>query len=389
MRFALIAFLAAAAHAQLPPSGDLSPSDRPLFHAEVDRVGKMLAASPDNCWIMNEMARTWASARQYPETMQWLSRIADLGVGLDPSRDPLYKDLHGTREFEEVLRRTRAATGPVSTSREAFRITEADLVPESSAYDPEGRHFYFGSMRKGVILRCDSAGRCSRFAEGLGSVLGVKAAAGLLWVVSNHGDDSALVAMSLRSGRVEGRYTVPGQGHQLNDIALTANGDVFATDTPAGMVWSLKKGGNQLEPFLPDRKFQFANGIAVAPGGTLLFVSNFPDGITVVDLRTGDSQPLMHRPGTCLALVDGLYFYRQSLVAIQNASMAPRVVRFFLSADLRRIERMEVLERGNRLFEGITGGTIAGNEFYFPANIQDEKPQGSKFDPIVVLKSPL
>jgi hypothetical protein len=50
---------------------------------------------------------------------------------------------------------------------------------------------------------------------------------------------------------------------------------------------------------------------------------------------------------------------------------------------------MEVLERGNRLFEGITGGTIAGNEFYFPANIQDEKPQGSKFDPIVVLKSPL
>ena len=109
MRFPL--FLAAlfAARAQLPPSGALSQTDWPLFRAEVQRVEKQLAASPGNCWVMNEVARTWASGQQYPETVQWLERIADLGAGLDPSRDPLYKELRGAWE--------------------AFRITEGDLAP--------------------------------------------------------------------------------------------------------------------------------------------------------------------------------------------------------------------------------------------------------------------
>jgi hypothetical protein len=79
----------------------------------------------------------------------------------------------------------------------------------------------------------------------------------------------------------------------------------------------------------------------------------------------------------------------RSLVAIQNSSMAPRVARFYLGSDSRSIDRFEVLERRNELFEGVTGGTIAGNDFYFAANIQDEKAAGDKYNPIVVLRAPL
>jgi hypothetical protein len=67
--------------------------------------------------------------------------------------------------------------------------------------------------------------------------------------------------------------------------------------------------------------------------------------------------------------------------------MTPRVVRFTLTRDLRTIERFEILERRNPLFEGVTTGVIAGGEFFYMANIQDDKKTG--FNPITILKVPL
>jgi hypothetical protein len=64
--------------------------------------------------------------------------------------------------------------------------------------------------------------------------------------------------------------------------------------------------------------------------------------------------------------------------------MTPRVVRLRLTHDLRAIERFEVLERRNPLFDGVTTGVVAGDDFFYMANIQDDKT--SDFKPITLLK---
>ena len=90
--------------AQLPVSGTLSDSDWPLFRAEIARLEKLLPSAPDKITMTYEMSRTWASAKQWPETMDWLRKAADLKAGIDPSRDPLFADLRGTIEFEAIVR---------------------------------------------------------------------------------------------------------------------------------------------------------------------------------------------------------------------------------------------------------------------------------------------
>jgi hypothetical protein len=64
--------------------------------------------------------------------------------------------------------------------------------------------------------------------------------------------------------------------------------------------------------------------------------------------------------------------------------MAPRVVRLTLARDLRAIERFEVLERRNPLFDGVTTGVVVGGDFFHMANIQDDKNTG--FNPITMLR---
>jgi hypothetical protein len=380
----ILAILAgcAAASAQLPASGTLSDSDWPLFRAEVGRIENLLSSAPDTSAVTYQMARTWAAAKQWPETIQWLRRAVDLRSGLDPSRDSAFAGLRGTREFDAILSAVREATPPVSNSNSAFVIAEGDLAPESMAYDPKGKSFYLGSMRKAKVVRCSPTGNCAEFAGGLGTVLGLKVHGSGLWLLNNADKESALINYDLASARVIRKYAVAGSGHAFNDLAIATRGDVYLTDTRAGAVWHLANGSADLTRF-PGR-FESANGITLSPDESLLYVSTFPDGIAIVDLKTHAATPIARPAGLCLAAIDGLYFHAGTLIAIQNGFMTPRIARFSLGRNLRTIQAVEILERRNPLFEGVTTGLLAGDEFFYMANIQDDKETG--FNPIRVLK---
>jgi SMP-30/gluconolaconase/LRE-like protein len=382
--FVILALLAGCgvASAQLPPSGTLSDKDWPLFRAELSRIEKLLSSAPDTAAVMYQMARTWASAKQWPETMQWLRKVADLRVGLDPSRDSVFADLRGTREFDAILSAVREATPKVGHSKRAFVVAEGDLAPENMAYDPAGKNFYLGSMRKGKVVRCSPRGDCAQFAGSLGTVLGLKVHGSGLWLLNNADKESALIHYDLASARVIRKYAIAGGGHLFNDLVIATSGDVYLTDTRAGAVWRLANGSADLTRF-PGR-FQAANGITLSPDESLLYVSTYPDGITVVDLKTQTATPIARPAGLCLAAIDGLYFHGSALIAIQNGPMTPRVARFSLGRGLRSIEGFEILERRNPIFESVTTGVVAGDEFFYMANIQDDKESG--FNPIQVLK---
>ena len=100
----------AAAQAQLPPSIPLTDTDRPLFQAEIARVEKLLQSSPDKATVTYQMARTYAFGKQWPETIQWLRKTAQMKAGLDPGRDSVFKELKNTRELRDILATVREAT---------------------------------------------------------------------------------------------------------------------------------------------------------------------------------------------------------------------------------------------------------------------------------------
>jgi hypothetical protein len=368
--------------AQLPSTHAIPEADEPYFRATVDRIEKSLATAPDPATVTYELARTWGQAKQWPEAIQWLQRAVAFKTGLDPARDYVFEDIRDTQEFKSIAAAAREATQPVSHSTPAFTVSEGDLVPESIAYDAKSKFFYFGSMRKGKVIRCSRIGECAQFATGLDTILGLKIGADGLWLLNNSNTESDLIHYDVTSGAVVRKYAVNDPGHSFNDLAIAANGDLYISDTRANAVWVLSQGAAGLTK-LPDR-FPAANGIALSADQTVLYVATFPDGITLLDLRTHTTRPIPRPKNLCLATIDGLYFYNGALIAIQNGIMSPRVVRLKLAKDLRAIEGFDVLERHNPLFDGITTGVIAGGDFYYMANIQDEKEEG--FRPITILK---
>ncbi len=382
--------LACAAFAQLPPSQTLSPEDMKSARTEIARLEGLAQTAPDRCAVVDEIARTWAFAGQYPETIAALRDVVALNAGFDIARDKVFAKLKGAPQFEALVEQARQATPPVRTSQPAFKIPEGDLVPENLAYDPATREFFFGSTTKNKIVRCNSSGICKPFATGLGTVLGLKVdpLTRTLWATSNSSNstnESGLFHYDLASGKLIRKFTLTG-AHIFNDLVVTKAGDVFVTDTRAGAVYRLSHTSGDLEILPGAEKLTAANGIALSPDETRLYVASFGDGISIIDPVSGKTQPIARPPNACLAYIDGLYAYGRSLIAIQNGPMTPRVVRLHLDSTRDRIVRLEVLERRNPIFDGVTTGVLTGRDFYFVANMQDDKPAGARFDPLTVLR---
>jgi hypothetical protein len=361
----------------LPAAGQQAPS-------EIQRTEQMLQAAPDHGGLWLAMATAQAKAGNKAEALRWLEKAVSRGLDFDLPDDPTLAQLRETPEMKELLARAAANRRVVNRGRVAFRIPEKELIPEGIAHDPETGAFYVGSINRRKIVRIDKAGKASDFTtsgqDGLWDVLGLRIdpAARTLWACSGAGPSSgeldgtsSLFRYDLATGKLLGRHDLPGKPRLCNDIALGKD-EVFFTDSKGGMLHRLRRQGNdyRLETFVGPGTFIYPNGVAISPDFGKLFVADFKKGLSIVDVASGQVRPLPHPERVHVAGIDGLYFHRGSLVAVQNSAGTERIVRFRLNAALDAIESEEVLESRNPLFDIPTTGVLVGGTLNVIVNSQ-------------------
>lgn len=283
----------------------------------------------------------------------------------------------------------------------AFTIPERDLIPEGITYDPISKAFFVGSMYKRKIVRIDSAGNVSDFTgEGqdlLTSVIGMKVDAEhqVLWAVHTGPiyipgkglTDQAmwttgLFKYDLESHRLLRKY-FPAKGSDkngFNDLVLGSKGDVYVTATSLGAVYHLNPRTDSLILFLKNPDFMGANGICLSPDERTLFVAT-DKGITTIDLKSSNYTFLATSDSMETGGIDGLYFYHNSLVAVQNGFKPTPIYQFFLDKNLKRITHRKLLVQNPPEYKSPTTGVIVGDWFYYIANSQMGKftPEGIIF----------
>jgi hypothetical protein len=122
---ALLLLSAAATRAEDTPSSSAA--------ARIERLEKMLAASPDNPGIMYRLAVVEAGTGRHADAIRWLEKAAAMGYDFDAAKEPAFAPLKKFESFQELAR--RLTKPPTHTSVLAFRIPEPDLIPEGIAWD--------------------------------------------------------------------------------------------------------------------------------------------------------------------------------------------------------------------------------------------------------------
>jgi DNA-binding beta-propeller fold protein YncE len=272
-------------------------------------------------------------------------------------------------------------------SRVAFTIPEPDLVPEGIAHDAATGTFFVSSTYKRKIVRVDRHGAARDFTtegqDGLLGVVGLKVdvARRRLWAVAS--DAGVNMPMKRMDARTRGRAGVfmydvatgkllscyllggPSQEHFLNDLVVTASGDVYITDSMLGAIYVIREGGDKLELFVEPGQIPRANGIVLSEDGRSLIVA-WARSLAVVDIATGR----VTRLETPTIHADGLAMHRGAVVAIQPWEQGRAVARYELNRARDRIEKETIVESDHPELSQPTTGVVVDGELFYIANSQ-------------------
>ncbi|WP_338869672.1 hypothetical protein WBJ53_20745 [Spirosoma sp. SC4-14] len=270
----------------------------------------------------------------------------------------------------------------------AFQLPEAGLITEGVAYDTKSATFFVGSVHERKISqynRRSGARTLSQPGDSLWGIFGLKVdeQRRLLWacssallqakgVTTTQDGQTELVAYDLKTNQLLGHYPIlkDGKPHLLGDLTTAKNGTVYATDSRTPWLYRLVPGKPTVEPFLTDSLFYSLQGLALSDDEQTLYLADYRQGPLAINLSTQHTARLSWPEGTILNGIDGLYYYQNSLIGIQNRTPPFRIIRMYLSQSHKAIERVETLETNHPLMGEPTLGVIAGNQFYYIANSQ-------------------
>jgi len=382
-------------------------TNSPEVDSEILHLVQLRNIHPDDPVVLYNLAADYAEKCDTAATLKLLRQVADAKGGLDPSEYRGFAYLRDMSEFKAIVADIRLKNKARIQSEPAFIIREPNLFPEGMAYASYSGRVYAGSVQKKIVWT-DTTGELHDLVkageDGLAYVAGlhVDETRKELWAVSSRFGEAAELAgtvqglfkYDLRTSKRVATFAAPNKSSGfLNDVAVVpSTGKAYVTNTLEGSVYCTEAGSRELELFLAPGAVAGANGITVSDDERILFVAGDFD-IYRVDLGTKTSVPLQKTSDVIDASIDGLYFYRQSLVGIQNAIHPGRVVRFYLDPSLTVITRSEILETYNPAFENPTTGSLDGDSLLFMANTQLHKwrmgqplPPSSELHDIQILR---
>lgn len=357
--------------------------DYPVCRSHLTQLLDLLDGRAD---IVYRLARVDALLGNQVAALDGLIAFSNMKLPFqNPGSDSAFANLAATPEFPAIRSRLDAARKPVSVSRPFLTLPEKDLVAEDIACDPPSHRFFISSVRHGIILFLTRDGTASEFlpegTPGVWAVLALRVdpKRRFLWATTAAMPErlgtpkedlgrSALLQYSLDSRALLKRYDLPRDAeHALGDMTLGPAGDVFVSDGHGPVYW-LDHRTARLETLVPAGTFRSPQTPALSPDGRRLFVPDYSRGIGIIDLATRQVKLIPHPRDLSLAGIDGLYLVGRAMLAVQNGTSPPRLIRLLLNSSLTAIESFEVLEANWPGLGAQTHGVLVSDRFYFIAN---------------------
>lgn len=342
----------------------------------------LAAQFPDSASVLR---RLLAGAHQAGDSAAVRAGVARLAAsGYAPSQATIDLLAAHVPEAEMAALRLRfAANGArIQASRLFATVPAAHRLVEGIAWDARGGRLFAATVVSRILLVHDAQGW--RALEGLeaGSLFGlaVDERRRLLWLGSGvveqtPAPDTAfrgLIAVDLATLRPVRRVPVEGPGSPA-DIAVAADGTVYASDPNSGAIYRARPGDASLQLLVPAGRLRSPQGLVPAADGRRLYVSDYGYGLAMVSLADGAVTRLESDAGTMLDGIDGLVGFRGGLIAIQNGTSPRRILFLTLSRDGNRIASARVLESSNPDWGEPTLGALHGGDFLYVADAQWER----------------
>lgn len=375
------AFLLASsfACAQQPDAASLAQA-----RAEIATLESLLPKVPDRAVVLYFLAQDYAQTGDQQRALALLKESISAGEGINPANDTTLLSLHSNAEFRALVAQAEQQYPAVHQARTVFTLEEKDLVPEGLEFDAGKNVFYMSSLFRRKVVRIDAQGHGADFApsgkEDMLPLCGVRldTVDHSLWVAGCEDSGGGELYHFSAEGRLIERFppATPGK-HLFNDLVIRNASEIYLTDSLANQVYLFNRKTHAFTSLSFPRPLYYPNGIAQSGDHNTLYIAD-AFGVLQYDLKTNAAREVDPGPSNTLAGFDGLYWYRGSLVGVQNGIGVPRVVQVTLTADGLRVRQIKILEYRSPYSALPTTGAIKGSQFYFMENTQIDNLKDDK-----------
>lgn len=178
--------------------------------------------------------------------------------------------------------------------------------------------------------------------------------------------------------------------HVLGEIKQGKDGKIYCTDSQNPIIYVWNEETQKLDVKWTNPKWRSLQGITFSDDGKWAFVADYSSTIYQINIQTGKMIALEAPKGFSFKTTDGLYFYKNKLITIQNGTYPMRISSFELDTENQKVTKGKILEQGNSHFGEPTNGFLYENKFYYIANSQwgnydkENKPK-EDWKPVVIL----
>lgn len=294
--------------------------------------------------------------------------------------DSDFESIKNDKGFKDLLELKISQSKTIENSVEKLSLSEKDLHPEGLLYLEKHKFWLSSSIRNKKIVSFDVTGKCSDwFTDCLYSVFALKADHNekYLWVACSAlpemkgftkeiEEKGEILKIEIASKKVIKRFTIKGN-HVFGDLVVSKNDDVYISDSAEPILYKIENNNLVLWKDLRKEAFNL-QGITLNKNESKLFAADYLKGIFVIDINSKKESWLEFPSEASKKGIDGLIFYNNSLIAIQNGVVPIRIVRFKLNESETKIIDFAVLDNNRQVFNEPALGTLVKNKLYFFAN---------------------
>ncbi|MEO5937484.1 MAG: hypothetical protein ABIQ43_00575 [Sphingomonas sp.] len=309
-------------------------------------------------------------------------RLAAMGAALSPASRARIGEFIGAEAMVSLSARFDANIAPVGTSALYTTVPASHRLIEGLIWDSRTKRLYAATVvdRRLLVLTPPNGASVAALGD-FGSLFGgaYDAARGRIWIASavieqtpqNVSAFTGLLVVDVR-GKV-GPVSIPapaGSNATLGDVAVAADGTVYASDGLKGGIYRCRPGCAQLETFVAPGRFFSSQGMVLSKDQKRLYVADYRYGLAAIDRASGSIRRIVGDDTMMVDGIDALVGYNGDLIAIQNGVGPNRIVRLHLSDTGDRIDRLDILERGNPAWGEPSLGVMVGNQLLYVADPQ-------------------
>lgn len=357
--------------------------------AWVEALENLHRMRPHNPDFMYQLVTGYALTDQLEKAFDMMLRMQQQGLSYDWDENPDVESLRKHSLYDHLNNLMKEAGQPFGDARRVAGLAEDISMPEALAHDAATGRLFVGTVRDGRILvrpADDDGVDWKPFAspetvEGLHAVFDLIADSerGHLWVATGMTSQyrdykqsefgrSRLIKLDLASGEKLAEYKVPADGHPhlLGAMTQGPDGAIYAADSLAPVIYRLRPDADRPERFARHPIFTGLRGLAISADGKNLYVADYELGLFVIQ---GDESPNIFALGIPRQLnvagIDGVYWWEDSLITIQNGVSPQRVQRLELDESGTRVTAVHPLVAAHPQFDTPTFGTLKGDELVF------------------------